>query len=300
MEIYRNSSNPRVTIQAPETVVPLDDTIDIKAVDSKGTVLHVFDQVLRVAEGFAVRLPWSLTRQDSEFFIDWKFDYLESGQTTHVEEHTQVNIVTPILNLDEVKKLSGFTDDYEVCDLERRLRYAIQTYTATSFGKFYGTIPVSGTGDSKLNLPLPLLRVDSPKNLSIFGAGLYLGVQNVTYYPGGIKSAPPEEVLDQFFISAGPIRAPMAYPKVWFNDNVQYQVTGVWGYNDVPEDVRQAARLLAADYACDESLWRDRYITVMKSGDWSIEFAGGAFTGTGNVAADQILASYRRTNLVII
>ncbi len=119
-------------------------------------------------------------------------------------------------------------------------------------------------------------------------------------YSGGIKSAPPEVVLDNYYSGAGPIMPPGSYRNVFFRDDVQYNITGLWGYHDVPEDVRQAARLLVADYSCDESLWRDRYINAIKAGDWRIDFNGEAFQGTGNVVADQILAAYRRTSLVIV
>lgn len=298
MEVYRGTNDSTVVLPAPSTVTPVG-SIDIKAVNYKGDVLHDFATVTRVPEGFSVSLPWSLTRQDNSFTIKWKFSYIENSETFVVEEETDVNVVTPILPLTEVASLTGFTDIDDIVDIERRVRFAIQTNTGTTFGKFHGTIPVQGAGDEKLTLPLPILRVDSPTTLNIYGGGWMLG-SGVRYFSGGIKACPPDNILDQFAASSGPIMAPWITPLHWFAQDITYEITGIWGYKDIPEDVKQAARLLIVDYACDESLWRERYINAIKAGDWRIDFNAAAFTGTGNVSVDQILAAYRRTNLVTI
>lgn len=299
MEIYRNSVSPRVTLTVPDNIVPIGDTVDIKAVDNMGETLHVFEEVIRTNDGFAVELPWSLTREDDEFFIDWNFQYNEGLVVQSVHETSQVQIVSAILPYEEVARITGWTDPLEINDLERRVRYSIQTYTATTFGRFRGTIPVQGSDDSKLTLPLPLLELESPTGLTIYGGGTILG-SAAQVYDGGIKSAPPDYVLDQYYTSGVPIKAPGYFSRFHFRDDVMYNIKGLWGYHDIPGDVRQAARLLIADYACDESLWRDRYVNAIKAGDWRIDFNAAAFTGTGNVSADQILAQYRRLNMAAI
>jgi hypothetical protein len=165
---------------------------------------------------------------------------------------------------------------------------------------------VSGNGSDKLNLPAPLLEF---KGLAYDGIlrnnhGVKL-INNGWALAGGkvwidnIKQAPPEWILDRFD-SNGKIFAPVLYGHNRFVDGVEYVVEGVWGYQDVPGDVKQAARLLVQDYSCDESLWRERYIDSVRAGDWRFEFNAQAFAGTGNVQADQILSGYRRATMVVI
>jgi hypothetical protein len=79
-----------------------------------------------------------------------------------------------------------------------------------------------------------------------------------------------------------------------------YSITGEWGYYSVPEDITEAAMLLANDYACGDNLYRDRYLEVIKSGDWNMGFSNRAWDGTGTARADQLLEPYLRTGMVII
>jgi len=80
-----------------------------------------------------------------------------------------------------------------------------------------------------------------------------------------------------------------------FKEGVIYPISGVWGYEAVPESVKEAARLLVNDYACADSQYRDRYLTSMTAADWRIQFNSGAFVRTGNVRADQLLSEYVTT-----
>jgi hypothetical protein len=77
-----------------------------------------------------------------------------------------------------------------------------------------------------------------------------------------------------------------------WSDGYEYEVTGTWGWEFVPQPVKEAARLLAADYADPDSEYRDRYLTSMTAADWRIQFHSGAFQKTGNVRADQLLSQY--------
>lgn len=305
MEIYRNSSNATVSIKAPVTL-----TAAVVRFISNGLVLHeastvTFDGV----DTYSVTIPWHITRQDQDFIVEWTYSFDEHGVPHTLTERVEVQIVTPLLSLDEIARIAEKelpADLDYVTDLERKVRFAIQTISGQNFGKWYGVMSSSGNGSNRLLLPAPILDFT---RLSFDGAirsnwGLTIildgwGLSGGTVEINSIKQAPPDWMLDRFDYD-GKIRAPMVYDAHRFHDGVEYVVEGLWGYRDVPADIKQAARLLVSDYACDESLWRDRYIDSIRAGEWRFEFNPNAFTGTGNVQVDQILANYRKHTLAVI
>lgn len=309
MEFYRGS-DVRVSVSVPAAVKASVSAIDVFAVEN-GRAIYEFRTVTGTDGGYEVVLPWSLSRQDRDFNVEWRISYTEAGATLLAVENTYVQLVTPVLPLEEVARIAGYDQAttegrQDTLDLERRVRYGVQTYTGQNFGKFFGVMQVSGNGSNKLMLPAPLLKFDgitfdgvlrTNHGMTVVNNGWALSAGNI--YIDNIKQAPPEWMLD-IFSSNGKIYAPMLYGHARFNDGVEYRIEGVWGYNDVPADVKQAARLLVQDYSCDESLWRERYIDSVRAGDWRFEFNAQAFTGTGNVQADQILAGYRRATMVVI
>ncbi len=309
MEIYRNSAaETTVTLDLPAGIMPSLTAVDIVALE-RGRDVFTFGTVAATANGLSVTLPWHLTNRDRDLIIDWTITYNPGNGNIVVKDRSYVQVVTPILPLDHIAEIANInltTERNDVEDLERRVRYTIQSYTGQNFGKFFGVMRVTGNGSKKLALPAPLLEfggmsfdgVYRPQwGMKIVNNGW--GLSTGSIYIDNIKQAPPEWMLDLFQYD-GKIRAPMLYGENTFLSGVEYSIEGLWGYNDIPGDVKQAARLLVQDYACDESLWRDRYIQSMQAADWRLQFNPQAFTGTGNVQADQILSGYRRQTMVVV
>ena len=306
MEIYRDSTTGKVLLPAPPSIQPDDGIIDVRAVDAYGDLIYVFDEVSRTAAGFSVNLPWSLVREDKDFFVDWAFNYTEGNIQSQLNHRDLVSVITPLVPLAEVMQISGFDDVNDVVDLERQVRYAIQTYTGQNFGRCRASIRLRGKGDYTMPLPYPLLDITKATSAATgslpFGStsvgegGWTLNFVEDRYY--SIKSAPPEEAID-FYMSTGVLRAP-SISRPYFRENEDYIVTGLWGFYDVPTEISTAAKMLIADYSCDESLWRDRYIDSIRAADWRFEFNKQAFAGTGNVQVDHILDSYRRMSMAVV
>lgn len=310
MEIFRGDSAATVSIDFPATVKASVTAIDVFVLEN-GKEIYEISTVAATPEGYSVTLPWHLTRMDRELVVEFRITYTDAGLPLTVRDQAYVQVVTPLLALDEVAQIAGYDRTTpegarDTIDLERTVRYTIQRLTGQNFGKFFGYMDVSGNGSAKLNLPAPLLD---------FGDVLYDGIMRPNHgvniindgwaITGGeiwidnIKQAPPEWMLDRFDYT-GKIYAPIKYGRNIFADGVEYTISGLWGYYDVPADIRQAARLLVKDYSCDESLWRDRYIDSIRAGEWRFEFNAQAFSGTGNVQVDQILSGYRRATMVVV
>ncbi len=311
MEVYRNATNPTILLRVPDEVLNPSNKVDIFVIEN-GKKIYEFDRVQAIPSlGYQVALPWFLIRQDRDIYIHWDLKYVDPFDALEYpfKEQTYVQVVTPILSEEEIVAITGWNPVQQFEDIrtiERKVRHVIQSLTGQNFGKFYGKMDVSGNGSTKLMLPAPLLEfkgmlydgvIRPNHNVRIINNGW--GVSGGSVYIDNIKQAPPEWMLDDFSYE-GKIRHPYAYGQNYFTDGVEYTIEGLWGYADVPADIRQAARLLVSDYSCDESLWRDRYIDSIRAGDWRFEFNAQAFEGTGNVQADQILAGYRRATMAVV
>jgi hypothetical protein len=303
MEIYRNEL---ANIDLPVPVYAIPGSFDIKAY-SGTELLHTFSTVTAVAGGYRVTLPFSLVVNDSSFVIVWKFNYLEGSVTKAYEHRTSIDVVTPYVTLSEFKTaipeipVIGISDT-ELIRLERRIRGVITNYTGQEFGRYVGSREVIGAGDEELKLADRLVQLDNitgtnilysedgimaPGFYAIRGDGWYVGVSNPT--------------PDGDYVFENVIRSPNS---MWnlgcFRDNVVYTVDGVWGYSDIPAEVREAALIIAEDELCPQSEYRDRYLKSISGDGWRYEFNPNAYFGTGSVTADQILDKFRRSSMTVI
>jgi hypothetical protein len=298
MEIYRN------TLSDVKLLVPVTSTEAVEAVAYDGsTVLHTFSDVDAITGGYKVTLPFSLVNKDSEFVIKWELTYDENGDEKLYTHETPVKVVTPYVTLDEIKEaipdISTYASDSEILRVEKRVRGIIDTYTGQKFGRFVGRRQVIGAGDIQLKLPERLVSltdldgsnvlqgVNIPDFYSVRGDGYYLGVS--TTIPEG----------DYVFENV--IRDPDSmWNRGGFRDNTVYTVDGVWGYDEVPTGVKEAALIMIEEALCPQAVYRERYLKAISGDGWRYEFVGAAYSGTGNVIADQLLEEYRRTAITVI
>jgi hypothetical protein len=295
MEIYRNNT---AVIELKVPVTALSGTMEVVAKDGD-TVLYTFPSATLVSGGYTVTLPFSLVDQDRTFTIEWEFDYNE-GTTKTYRAKTYIEVVTPYVTLDEIKDALGdgvesFTDA-QLQRAERKIRGVINNFTGQKFGRYNGTYRIQATGDSNLNLPARLISLEG------VSGGYFIDVTSYDTRGDGWYLAGKTPVWDEgSYYTSGPITYPGSYStRPLWNDNEWYVITGDWGYEDVPQDVKEAALILIEDMLCPDSEYRDRYVESVKTADFSYIYESGAYRGTGSVIADQLLEQYRRTNLVVI
>lgn len=250
-----------------------------------------------VAGRFTLPLTYKETQYDGRLDIEWV------GADGFLRT-TSEDVVTPIVPLSRMQAV--FTDsnwaEGDLSELEEQIRIFIQSYTGQTFGYEVGTYSIVGTGEKKIALPKRLIRMETVTGgpvgyFTVANNGWYLYVDNKNYLT--TKEMPPDEFENNTTMTQGVIYVPDAYWRK-FRVGVTYEITGEWGYYSVPDDVRQAALLLANDFGTGENMYRDRYLDAMKAGDWNLTFNPGAFRGTGNARADQLLEPYRRQGMVII
>lgn len=300
MELYRSSNDRTVYLDVP--VPPTGTTIDATVWDGDDLV-HTFNTVAYASNRFTVTLPFSLMQYDRSLRVNWKFPYVEDGEAYEYDDDTYVEIVTPILTFDEIRAILddpeidySATDD-EVYRIERAVRYIIQAHTGQSFGKYVGKKSVTGSGDSYLRLPARLISASSVNgntfwqgSLALRGSGWFL--RSKAYGVPPIRADWDGFNETTVYSSGAPISTPGSRLTHTFLQHVEYEIDGVWGWKAVPAAVKEAAKLLINDYACADTNYRDRFITSMTAADWRIQFHEGAFSNTGNVRANQLLAEF--------
>ena len=302
MEIYRNEL-ANIDLKVPVTGV--NGTFEVTAYDGD-TLLYTFPTPSAITGGYRVVLPFSLVDNDTSFTIRWKFDYVENTVTKTYRYNTLVSVVTPYVTIDEIRTATEMSptdvSDAELIRLERRIRGVIDNYTGQSFGRYVGAKQVIGAGDVELKMSSRLVTIDNIAGSNIMyesdgvsaadfytvrGDGWYVGVSN--------------PVPDGDYVFQNVIRDPDSmWHRGGFKDNLVYTVTGVWGWEDVPAEVKEAALSLCEDELCPQSEYRDRYLKSISGDGWRYEYVPNAYYGTGSVIADQLLAPFRYSTMTVI
>lgn len=292
--VYVNSADRKVSIDLP--VSPIPGTVDVSVLDGD-TVVHEVSTLTATNPGYEFSLPFKFVQSNKTYEVHWVFSYQEGADTIEYNERTSIEVVTPILPLAVIKEIIESDSDDEAVAIEMAVRYIIQAHTGQTFGKYVGVRSVTGSGKPFLRLPERLISYETingnshvKNNLNLRGSGWYLQAKTFGY-PPTIK-ADNEGYNDSIWSGHSPIIAPNSKSTMNFTKNYEYAIDGVWGWASVPMAVQEAAKLLVNDYACGDSMYRDRFIQSVTAADWRLQFHDSAFIDTGNVRANQLLQDF--------
>lgn len=293
-EILKDSiSNISYTIYVDG--VATDATDDIHVTVTRAGVKVVDNQVAtHVEDGlYKFLLPTStvvagdtipVTTAEGLLQATWTFSI--GTNTLSVSEY--YDVVTPYSTWDYFTTELGDKITYkDYLECERVSRYIINSHCGQEFGQEYTTYVVEGHGTNSLALPRILQTLDS-----------VTWVSNPIPRPGETIGSSNEfawEVINGWTIRQQPYAHDPSVNHTHrdrFTRNRSYNVSGMWGYPAVPTEVEEASKILTADFLCKEAKYRDKYLESIKMGDWRIQFAEGAFIGTGNVKADKLLHDF--------
>jgi hypothetical protein len=104
----------------------------------------------------------------------------------------------------------------------------------------------------------------------------------------------------QLDVTTYPPTAYMNPPRAVFANNSRYKVYATLGYSYIPYQVKQAALLLISDNLYNDALWRQKYVSEFDTGQMKVKLRDTAFTGTGNLLADDMLDQFKITGIVVI
>lgn len=299
MSVYRDTDTSEATHPTLEHPFPGPLTARVYR---DGVLLKVESGIEPVGKRFRVPLTFRETEFDGPLTIEWSGD---DGGKAFLRRTTE-QVVTPLVPISRLQTVFEDTNwsPAKLQELENTIRIFIQSYTGQEFGYQSGTRVVTGTGEKRAALPQRLIRLTNvaggpPGFFTVSNDGWYIYMSNKNWLT--TKEVPPEEYYNASptYMTKGVIHVPDSYWKQ-FRVGAKYEITGEWGYYTVPEDIQEAALLLANDWGCDDAIYRDRYLEVVKYSDSNMAFNAAAWRGTGNARADQLLGSYRRDGMVII
>lgn len=286
MEIYREAVN-RVYFDAPSE----STVVTAQASYNDGSPVELVvgaeaDSGIRSAE-----LPY--VSNEGTVIVEWRFEANTFEGTREVTVRDTYEVVTQILSNVEIKDIHPDVTPKELILIEKAVRHIINAYTGQTFGRYEGTHEVKGNDSLALRLPNRLVELHSVNGNPDTDKYFHLidGGETLLHFPWGV----PPVKADYYGLHQinGVIHNPNNVRLGEFYASMRYKIDGLWGWEEVPAQVREAAKLLINDYACAENTYRDRFLTSMTAADWRIQLNSLAWTGTGNARADELLQDYR-------
>lgn len=83
------------------------------------------------------------------------------------------------------------------------------------------------------------------------------------------------------------IKGAAMFPKDW-----KYTVYGEFGWAVVPQDIKDATRMLINDLKCGKLSYIQKYVTEYQTDQFKVKYSESSLKGTGNLLVDKILENY--------
>jgi hypothetical protein len=271
-----------------------------------------------VSERWVATIPEAATAIEQAVTISW--DWEQVGDERHRD--VEYNIVSPYVHPVDACYRLGFSLDPQSVDYrnsdeiyaaERLARYAIESYTNGFFGNRVDTVEEIGQNTDVLVIGDFITHVHKiwENDTLVY----HDGVLNTFGYPVVITDSQQsirisaemnlmeyssEYTASNYTTQANYVRG---YPTVRmpaFRQGWNYRIEGQFGFTSVPSEIKECAIMLVNDYLCNDAAWRRKYLTSIKTSDWSLEFGSETFKGTGNAIVDKILDGFSRYSMVVI
>lgn len=252
-----------------------------------------------------------VTETARELVARWSYEV----EGVEVVKKHDVSIVAPYVDIAQAVDTLGFGSDYndpnhktyqELLEAERYARKVIENYTQQKFYLYKDTNIIYGAGTDILPLSNKinsidkvyvndLLLVDNSRSINNWGIPVQVAESGF-----GIRVNRANMLDDSVYTANGMIPPSINDYSGVFNKNARYEVSGVYGWNEVPDEIEMAAVELIRDYFSKDKVWRNKYIKSISTFDWKFDFNSTTFTGTGNNYVDQILLPYVISKMVLI
>ena len=239
--------------------------------------------------------------------ITWSYS-VNGIPTTHKQI---VDVVRPYVSISEsLDRLNIGTDvsdpNYrsynELKIAERYARKLIDAYTNQFFSEKYMTETQYGSGTDVLPLKTRILQIDFIKEEGVSLPGPFFSTHLITESQYAI-AANKQNLIDNIVYTANGLIPPSINDQGYsgsFKKGYKYDVQGWYGWKRVPDNVSEACLALMQQYFEKDRAWKDKYVKNISTFDWKFEFLDSAHKGTGSLYADQLLAPYVTTGMVII
>lgn len=254
---------------------------------------------------YEYHIPQQITSVDRVLKVQWVY-VVSEHQTTQID---YLYVITPYATIDEITSELGFSsrpEDYnyfsyeKIQSAERTARMIINTELGFTLGKKSKEVSCYGSGTDVLYVGEKIISISSLKEndqlvidtgINTFGYPIEI---TETGYSIRIVPDPGNDIYEQEIVD------PAGYLTGRFRNGYRYDVSGVFGWNYIPPEIKQCVFLLVNDLLCSESTWRTKYLKKINSGQMSVEISSLSFTGTGNAIVDSLLQQFKSIQAVVI
>ena len=269
-----------------------------------GTVLTANNTDVDAGSYFTY-VPISATTTYKYFYL--KIDYTISGTVFSDRKHYLVT--RPYATVADIVDYSGYGVDTvdtnyktydEIMSAERYARFKINAFTGQKFDYVQKTISVLGDGVDVLLLPERIESISKVYENDVLVYDSTSANNQVTLkvtdtnYAIAIDKGAGLEVFESYPYQADRPNAG------YFNNGSKYSVEGMFGYKNVPIEIYDCTIRLANDFFHQDTVWKEKYVKSMQTGDWSVDISPAAYTGTGNSAVDRMLEPFVANRMVVI
>jgi hypothetical protein len=290
--IYKGESEPiTLSLFAYGQATDATGTPVLVIKDTAGTTLLTPTVTKTEVGEYYAEIPWTLTNSSPRpLKAEWTYT-LDGATGTRVEWY---NVITPYVSFKQILGVSPADTSYEEMKAaETYARFAIDAYCSQVFHPYQDDIFAYGQGKDVLSLTKRILSLDK---ISVQGETYYDDTTNEWGQPIEISNTnkairlmgDPDDDIPGW--SASGI----------FSNSVRYDVSGTFGWEQVPGEISAAALLLVNDFFCKEAPWRNKFVTSISASDWRVVFNAEAQRGTGNATADRILDPFVSNNWIVI
>lgn len=325
-EIYVNTSTPATTkIYVKGEAVTPSSSVTVKVYDitsdpvisppinSSSILATLTAEQSEVDVGsYNLYLPLSYTQRSRKFKLVWEWMY---GGVAY-SNTTLLDIITPYVDIQEAAQEMGLGSDsndpnhktYQELKLaERYARNIIENYTGQKF--YLHDDYFSSVGNDSDTMPLTkkvnrlhTLHANDQLLIDNLNEVNNLGLTIDTTTSGFGLKVNIASILDSDVYIANGMVPPSIHdssPDI-FRRSKSYKIYARFGWDYVPNEVRDAAVEIMKIYFAKDRIWKDRYVKKISTTDWDFEYSSEAFSGTGSSYADKLLADYVITQMVLV
>lgn len=289
--VYRGETEPvYLNLYAGGQLTDATGTPTLTVKNSAGTTVAT-PSVSKVDTGtYYAEIGFNVTAANKILTLTWSYT-LNAVSGTKVEKIETVVPYASVQDLFDVAPDGASYEEIKAAELYARL--LIESYCGQRFYPYEDQLFSYGNDKDILLLPQRILDVDK---IEWNGSVLYSDTVNefgndvnISSTSKAIRIIPSD--------SSDPTYEP---GHSYFHDRQRYDVTGTFGWEEPPPAVLAAAKLIANDFFCKESTWKNRYVKSISASDWRIVFDPEITRGTGNATADRILEPYVSHNWAVI
>lgn len=244
---------------------------------------------------FTATIPEDYNTYDRNIKIDWTKVTASGGASNSIDYASLIRPYATASRIREIADISITVTDSELEKAEKKARLFLQSYLPMSFTKEKSSVISYGNNSDILSLPVRILELTSIYEDDILIYDSSASINKLDYELEISNSHTRIKIVNK----DTNIYDVMEYPEITilpqigvFKKDRMYKVTGIFGYEYVPNAIETATSILVEDYLCNDWSIRNKAIQSMKTDSYDIQYSKDFSGGTGNLQVDMLLSPW--------